>query len=137
MSTTEIPENHDRPPLLGLGCNEGLGPLLDSEEDPARLWAEIHTLRAAAAGPPGYASWQEAATAERVLRVNAVAELRRLQQTSDGYRIVAGYPALWINVRELRDALDPRDDRNVLPYAYRAKQADDDLCVLLGEVLRA
>lgn len=35
------------------------------------LWAEIHRLRAAVKGPDGYASWQEAATAERVRRVKA------------------------------------------------------------------
>ena len=46
-------------------------------------------------------------------------------------RILAGYPALWVGVRALRDALDPADKRNVLPYAYREKQADDDVCVLL------
>lgn len=51
--------------------NAGLGPLLDSEEDPARLWAEIHLLRAAVQGPDGYATWQDAATAERVRRVKA------------------------------------------------------------------
>ena len=49
----------------------GLGPLVDSEDDPARLWAEIHRLRAAVQGPDGYATWQEAATAERVRRVRA------------------------------------------------------------------
>jgi hypothetical protein len=114
-----------------------LGPLVDSEEDPARLWAEIHTLRAAAAGPPGYASWQEAATAERVLRVNAASELRRLQQAGDSFQVVAGHPALWINVRSLRDALDPTDKRNVMPYAYREKQAFDDVCILLREAARA
>lgn len=54
-----------------VGSNAGLGPLVDSEEDPARLWAEIHRLRAAVAGPEGYASWQEAATAERVGRKRA------------------------------------------------------------------
>jgi hypothetical protein len=50
---------------------DGLGPLVDSEEDPARLWAEIHRLRAAVQGPDGYATWQDAATAERVRRVKA------------------------------------------------------------------
>ncbi|MDO9252554.1 MAG: hypothetical protein Q7U48_13525 [Hydrogenophaga sp.] len=50
--------------------------LLDSEEDPARLWAEIHTLRAAVAGPQGYATWQDAAVAERVRRVKAERELK-------------------------------------------------------------
>lgn len=55
----------------GPAFSKGLGPLLDSEENPARLWAEIHRLRAAAQGPQGYATWQEAATAERVRRVKA------------------------------------------------------------------
>jgi hypothetical protein len=40
-------------------------------EDAALLWAEIHHLRAAVQGPEGFASWQEAATAERVRRVKA------------------------------------------------------------------
>ena len=53
------------------GIPSGFGLLLDSEEDPARLWAEIHRLRAAVAGPQGYATWQDAATAERVRRVKA------------------------------------------------------------------
>lgn len=51
-------------------------PLANTEEDPARLWAEIHRLRVAVQGPDGYATWQDAATAERVRRVRlrAVAE---------------------------------------------------------------
>lgn len=40
-------------------------------EDAALLWAEIHHLRAAVQGPEGFATWQEAATAERVRRVKA------------------------------------------------------------------
>ncbi|HQR20766.1 MAG TPA: hypothetical protein PKV98_07860 [Burkholderiaceae bacterium] len=54
---------------------DGLGPLVDSEEDHARLWAEIHTLRSAVAGPAGYATWQDAAVAERVRRVKAEARI--------------------------------------------------------------
>jgi hypothetical protein len=42
-----------------------------NEEDAALLWAEIFRLRAAVQGPDGYATWQEAATAERVRRVRA------------------------------------------------------------------
>ncbi|MEY4636526.1 MAG: hypothetical protein RJA55_2324 [Acidobacteriota bacterium] len=57
---------------------DGLGPLVDSEEDPARLWAEIHTLRAAVAGPKGYASWQEAATSERMRRVRKEQQIETL-----------------------------------------------------------
>jgi hypothetical protein len=41
------------------------------EDDAVTLWAEIHRLRAAVQGPDGYATWQEAATAERVRRVAA------------------------------------------------------------------
>jgi hypothetical protein len=64
---------------------DGLGPLLDSEEDPARLWAEIHRLRAAAQGPAGYASWQEAATAERVRRVRAENEVADAKHAMRAY----------------------------------------------------
>ena len=46
------------------------------EKDPVRLWAEIHRLRAALQGPPGYDSWQDAATHERHLRVAAERRLR-------------------------------------------------------------
>lgn len=49
--------------------------LNENEEDPGVLWAEIHRLRAAVKGPDGYATWQEAATAERVRRVKAEARL--------------------------------------------------------------
>lgn len=41
----------------------------DNESDQTLLWAEIHRLRARLQGPSGYSSWQEAATAERVKRV--------------------------------------------------------------------
>jgi len=51
--------------------NDGLGPLVDSEDDPARLWAEIHRLRAEVAGPQGYATWKDAAVSERVRCVKA------------------------------------------------------------------
>jgi hypothetical protein len=39
------------------------------------LWAEIHRLREAVKGPDGYASWQDAATDERIRRVRAEAAL--------------------------------------------------------------
>ena len=46
-----------------------LNPLDDNEEDPARLWAEIHTLREAIKGPDGYDTWQDAAVSERWKRI--------------------------------------------------------------------
>lgn len=48
-----------------------LGLAAEAKDDPAELWAEIHRLRSAVQGPDGYATWQEAATAERVRRVKA------------------------------------------------------------------
>jgi hypothetical protein len=45
--------------------------LEDSEWSEVDLWAEIHRLRAAIKGPDGFASWQDAATSERVRRVRA------------------------------------------------------------------
>lgn len=41
-------------------------PLTYNEEDPARLWAEIHKLREALKGPDGFDTWQDAAVAERL-----------------------------------------------------------------------
>ena len=51
-------------------------PLNENEADPYVLWAEIARLRAAVAGPKGFATWQDAATDERVRRVRAEQELR-------------------------------------------------------------
>jgi len=104
----------DQPAALGLG--EGLGPLLDSEEDPARLWAEIHTLRAAAKGPDGYATWQQAATAERVRRVKAEAciDLGKYAGTYGGYTTEPPKPrTLWQRFQAWRERtgflMDGRD----------------------------
>ena len=58
--------------------SDGLGRLVDSEEEPARLWAEIHTLRAAVAGPKGYTTWQEAATSERMRRMRKEQQIETL-----------------------------------------------------------
>ena len=72
-------EQHDANSQAGeVRLSDELGPLVDSEEDPARLWAEIHTLRAAVAGPKGYASWQEAATSERMRRVRKDQQIETL-----------------------------------------------------------
>lgn len=40
-----------------------------NESDPLVLWTEIARLQAAIQGPAGFASWQDAATHERILRV--------------------------------------------------------------------
>lgn len=59
--------------------NGGLCMLDDNEADPYRLWAEIHRLRAAVQGPDGFATWQDAAVAERVRRVRAERAIADLQ----------------------------------------------------------
>jgi len=74
-----------------------------NEEDPGVLWAEIHRLRAAVQGPDGYATWQEAATAERVRRVAAEKALAATQAPAP----VAG------DVRELRKWLNEQPNRPV------------------------
>lgn len=58
----------------------GLGPLVDSEEDPTRLWAEIHVLRLAAQGPDGFATWREAAVWERRRRKELERQLAEMKQ---------------------------------------------------------
>lgn len=45
--------------------------------DPGVLWAEIHSLRDELRGPPGYASWKDAAIAERCRRVAAEKQVDR------------------------------------------------------------
>ena len=55
------------------------------------------------------------------------------QRLPPKWKIVAGHPALWVNVRALRDALDHADDRGVMPYVYGEKQASDDVCMLLRD----
>ncbi len=55
------------------------------EDDAVTLWAEIHRLRAAVQGPDGYATWQEAATAERVRRVAAEKALTATQSPAPAH----------------------------------------------------
>ena len=86
---------HDTPTKVA--STDGLGPLVDSEEDPARLWAEIHRLRAEVAGGPlGYATWKDAAEAERVMRVNAEKDARRFRWLEE--RTVATGLVRWLGM---------------------------------------
>lgn len=50
-----------------------LEPLKDTDEDAARLWAEIHTLRSKLTPPDGYVSWENLAV-ELALKVKKHAE---------------------------------------------------------------
>lgn len=47
------------------------------ENDPIRLWAEIHRLRAEAQGPDGHTTWKDAAFAERLKRIKAEEHFRK------------------------------------------------------------
>lgn len=76
------------------------------EDDAVTLWAEIHRLRAALQGPEGYATWQEAAVAERVRRVRAEKALAEKQ---------AGPVA-------------SSDKEDAERYRWLRKQDDDDFC---------
>lgn len=60
-------------------------PASESDWTEIDLWAEIHRLRAAVKGPDGYASWQEAATAERIRRVRVESGLTRLVNASQTF----------------------------------------------------
>jgi hypothetical protein len=51
-------------------------PLNDNENNPVRLWAEIHKLRAEAKGPDGFETWQDAAIHERLRATKAEAKAR-------------------------------------------------------------
>ena len=107
--------NDETKMLAPLGSTDWLGPLDANEEDPARLWAEIHRLRAAVQGPQGYATWQEAATAERVRRVKAEAriDLGRYAGTYGGYTETPQPRSLWQRFQAWRERtgfmMDGRD----------------------------
>jgi hypothetical protein len=51
-------------------------PLNDNENNPVRLWAEIHKLRAEAKGPDGFETWRDAAIHERLRATKAEAKAR-------------------------------------------------------------
>lgn len=71
------------------------------EDDAVTLWAEIHRLRAAVQGPDGYATWQEAATAERVRRVAAEKALAASQAPAPAHaEDQAGAEMLLVRVAE-------------------------------------
>ena len=88
--------------------SDELGPLVDSEEDPARLWAEIHRLRAELAGGPlGYATWKDAATAERLSRVQFQRDALRFRWLAE--RTAATGLARWVHPFQfLAEAVDER-----------------------------
>lgn len=74
--------------------------ILDIELDPNEsdvyaLWAEIIRLRAAAQGPAGYVTWQDAAVAERMLRVKATDEVVRLLGCGDENERLKAELAQW------------------------------------------
>jgi len=75
-------------------------PIADNEEDPARLWAEIHRLRVIVRGPEGYDTWQDAALAERLRRIAFQGELQALRN----------HVEYWFRAGRDFDALKRADD---------------------------
>ena len=61
-------------------------PLMENEEDPVRLWAEIWYLRAEVAGPAEFATWQDAAITERTALRKVTAERNALRLELDNSR---------------------------------------------------
>lgn len=89
-----------------------------NERDPNMLWAEIHRLRAEMEGPAGFATWKDAAIAERLNARKAQAAL-----VAQGVRVNRGALQAAINMLE-RDAQEG--------YAVRGELAEE-LKLALGE----
>ncbi len=53
-----------------------MAPLDDKENNPVRLWAEIHKLRSEARGPDKFETWRDAAIHERMRAVAAESALK-------------------------------------------------------------
>lgn len=70
----------------------------------AEAWAELHTLRLAVQGPDGFATWQDAAVAERVRRVKAEAAIAALRKDA----LIAATAAFGMLASDRRDEL-PED----------------------------
>ena len=106
MTTNTDDKPHPSQPV-GVASTDGLGPLLDSEEDPARLWAEIHLLRAELQGPMGFATWRDAAIFERHGRVQFQRDAMRFKWLAE--RTAATGLARWVHPFQfLADAVDER-----------------------------
>ena len=96
-------------------------PLSPNEEDPSRLWAEIHTLREAIKGPDGYASWQDAAVAERIRRVKMERSIDKLESIHTRLCLCLVSVTNRLTGRSRADPLRPLDS------AMTAVQELDDL----------
>lgn len=99
--------NEETSPAGLVRPNDGLGPLHADEIDPVRLWAEIHRLRAALQGPIGFATWQDAATAERQNRVQFQRDALRFRWLAE--RTAATGLERWVHPFQfLCEAVDER-----------------------------
>jgi len=69
------------------------------------LWAEIHRLRAAVKGPEGYASWQDAAIAERVRRLKAETPLTEEEAREIAFRAAKAFSPPYFNGNDFQPEL--------------------------------
>lgn len=108
---------------------------LDPDEgDPVTLWTEIWRLREAVKGPDGYATWQDAATAERIRRVRAESKQAEeakaapthddtdlIKQMLEALRSCSGvshWPALIPTINAARKRLEAPQPSEAVPPGY-------------------
>lgn len=109
------------------------------EGDPVTLWAEIWRLREAVKGPDGYATWQDAATAERIRRVRAESKQAEeakavpthddtdlIKQMLEALRSCSGvshWPALIPTINAARKRLETPQQAEAVPPGYVADKS--------------
>lgn len=89
-----------------------------SQGDAVAAWAEVHRLRAAVAGPEGYATWRDAATDERVKRLAAEREIGERDATIARLREDAGlyFDAGWATAANWAGRSDLIADMDSAPF---------------------
>lgn len=125
MGVESAPQQAETVPSSDLNPDEG---------DPVTLWAEIWRLREAVKGPDGYATWQDAATAERIRRVRAESKQAEeakavpthddtdlIEQMLEALRSCSGvphWPALIPTVNAARKRLETLQQAEAVPPGY-------------------
>lgn len=97
-------------------------PVMDAE-----AWAELHRLRETVKGPNGFATWQEAATSERIKRADLVADLRLAAETLRKYELLHRAKAMFchpeVEANEAAAALRKAEANAALAARFEATLA--------------
>lgn len=128
----EAPQQAEAMPSSDLNPDEG---------DPVTLWAEIWRLREAVKGPDGYATWQDAATAERIRRVRAESKQAEeakavpthddtdlIEQMLEALRSCSGvphWPALIPTINAARKRLETPQQAEAVPLTHVLVPVDE------------